>query len=37
MVFCAEHDTTCRYEQTLLLIGALKQMNYSEKIFGLSI
>lgn len=33
LIYCAEHDMTNRYEHTMLLIGALKQMNYPpEKI-----
>lgn len=33
LIFCADNDLTNRYEQTMLLIGTLKWMNYpSENI-----
>ncbi len=31
LIFCADNDMTNRYEQTLLLIGTLKHMNYPEE------
>ncbi len=31
LIFCADNDMANRYEQTMLLIGTLKQMNYPEE------
>ena len=31
LIFCADNDIPNRYEQTLLLMGTLKQMNYPEE------
>ena len=31
LIFCADNDMASRYEQTLLLIGTLKEMNYPER------
>lgn len=31
MIFCADHDMPNRYEQTLLLLGTLKHMNYPDE------
>lgn len=31
LIFCADSDMTNRYEQTMLLIGTLKHMNYPEE------